>query len=299
MKLVYRLLPLVLLLSNSASAQPQQVPQQAPQQAVRAEVLAGVLGGPMPTPDEIAALERQVATDPKNLALRAQLITKYNSAKPFTGDRYSAARLATIEFIINEYPADPLAGRAILYSGGAGDHANIAALWRTQANRFFDDSKVILNAIRFLQVEDKQQAEDLFQQAISARPTDRELTARLGFFYAAGLVGADTMDGRVVTAIPEAARAAWKDHCHTKLENSRNPRVLLGASIALPNLSMLHTGGGAGFEAGVHYSKVLTARAAQLEPGATLKSMPVEFQMFATESQWNRSNESSQPAGLK
>jgi TonB family protein len=139
-----------------------------------------------------------------------------------------------------------------------------------QVNRYFDDDKVLLNALRFLAIEDKQQAEDLYKRAIAARFPATGFSSRLGFFYAAGLVGADSN---------------WSDHCRSELENARDSHVLMGAAIALPNVAMRQTGGGPVYESSVAASEEYRRRAAALDPlSAGAKTMPVEFQMFAEDS---------------
>jgi TonB family protein len=183
-----------------------------------------------------------------------------------------------------------LAGSSLAYVGSAngpyadpGDHSAMSALWFAQANSHFDDPKILLNAIRFLGVEDKDRAENLYTGAIAARPNDVDVVARLGFFYAAGLVGADTMDGRVLVERPAAVNTNWADHCRSQLDSSSNAHVLIGASIALPNLAMRRTGGGPAYEAWVKYSEELRNRASAID--RAMAGMPVEFGMFAAESQ--------------
>ena len=152
-------------------------------------------------------------------------------------------------------------------------------------NSHFDDTRILLNAIRFFVIEDKVQAERLYTAAIAARPADEVVAANLGFFYAAGLVAADTLDGRVLANRTTAVDSSWTNHCRAQLDSSTNPHVLMGASIALPNVAMRRVGGGPAFEVWVQYSEELRNRASAIDPvAAGSGSMPFEFHIFATES---------------
>jgi TonB family protein len=241
---------------------------------------------------QIAALEQQILVNPGGLDAREQLLRLYGAASAQLRDSYRASRLNQIRYLITEAPSSPLAGSTLAYVSSTtgpypdpGDHAAMASLWFTQANSHFDDTKILLNAIRFLSIEDKAQAENLYTGAVAARPADVEVVSRLGFFYAAGLVGADTMDGRVLVTRAAATDSSWTDHCRAQLDSSTNPHVLMGASIALPNLAMRRTGGGPAYEAWVKYSEELRSRASAIDRVAGgAGAMPVEFQMFANES---------------
>ena len=72
------------------------------------------------------------------------------------------ARLNHIRYLVGEAPASSLAGSPLAYVGSAngpyansGDHTSIASLWFIQANSRFDETRILLNAIRFLSIEDK------------------------------------------------------------------------------------------------------------------------------------------------
>jgi TonB family protein len=113
-------------------------------------------------------------------------------------------------------------------------------------------------------------------------PAEVQIASHLGFFYAAGLAGADTLDGRALPNLPDRERASWSDHCRAQLNQTLNTRVLMGAATALPNMAMRRTGGGPTFEGLVRYSEQLRNRAATLDGGIS-RAMPPEFQMFADE----------------
>jgi TonB family protein len=233
-------------------------------------------------PQLIASLEQQLAANPSDLEIRARLLNIYAASNPGPdGELYRIGRLAQIRYLVTEAPASSLAGSPVAFVASAGapygnpqDHAAIAALWIAQANSHFSDPKVVLNATRFLAVEDRPRAETLFANTLASMPDNVEIAARLGFFYAACLVGRDTAE----TA-----------HCRNALDHATSPHVLMGASIALPNLAMRSTGGGPAFEDWVRYSESLRGRASGIDPmAAGTHGMPVEFQMFATESESTR-----------
>jgi TonB family protein len=277
-RVIIRVVPAVFVISLSISAQ---------------QIATAVISANPPvTASQIAALEQQILVNPGDLTARAQLLSLYAAASVQSRDNYRADRLNQIRYLITEAPDSSLAGSTLAYVGTTsgpypdpGDHAAIASLWFAQANSHFDDSRILLNAIRFLSIEDKAQAENLYTGAAVARPADVDVVARLGFFYAAGLVGADIMDGRVLVTRTAAADSSWTDHCRAQLDSSNNEHVLMGASVALPNLAMRRTGGGPAYEAWVKYSEELRSRASAMDrvTGGSA-AMPVEFQMFAIDS---------------
>jgi TonB family protein len=235
--------------------------------------------------DEIRAAERRVSSTPFDLDARLQLIQLYNGAA--SGDsQYRLPRFDQIRWLAEQRPAEDVfsfatyVGRAGGFYPNGDDHEAMASLWQSQANRLFDDSRVVTNALRFLSVERKDLAESLFVRAMDARPEDVELRARLGIFYATGFAGADFPDGQVVTLIQKTQRDEWAAHCRQALDASRDARVLVGASVALPNVAMRRTGGGSEYEAAVRYSEELLRRAETLEH---VTGMPFEVQLYATE----------------
>ncbi len=251
------------------------------------------VSSPPANPSEIAALEPRVLANPGQLELRASLLRLYLAASPSQRGGYRAARLTQIRFLISAAPASPLATSPIAWVGSADgpyaspdDHAVLVAFWNAEAASHFEDPNIILNAARFLGIENKPEAEQLFLNAVAAKPADVDIAARLGFFYAAGLVGADTMDGRVLTTTDHQA---WVDHCRAALDQSSNLHVLMGAATALPNLAMRRTGGGTQYESWTRYSEELRARADVTAPGGPSgRAMPPEFGMFPAESEFER-----------
>ncbi len=115
-----------------------------------------------------------------------------------------------------------------------------------------------------------------------------ELAANLGFFYAAGLVASDTLDGRVLANRTTAVDSSWTDHCRAQLESScgESSRIDGRQHPALPKPGHApHPEEVPAFEAWVQYSEELRNRASAIDQvAAGASAMPVEFQMFANES---------------
>jgi TonB family protein len=260
---------------------------------------------PVPAPDLIVRLEHEVAQAPDDIPLRTRMLQVYAAAAPLNRDDYRAARLRHIQFVIQANPAGELASSGIAWVGSRGtlypnadDHAGIRTLWLSVLSQHFNDTPVVMNALRFLAIEDKQQAEDLFQRQLAERPAEVQIASNLGFFYAAGLVGSDTLDGRVLSTLPDPDRNQWSSHCRERLQNNLNPHVLMGAATALPNMAMRRTGGGPTFEDLVKYSEELRRRAGTLDSDGNAKGMPVEFQMFADESKRGMDQPGPQTLGV-
>jgi len=251
-----------------------------------------IAGQPIPSPEQIALLEQSVAKSPDNVETRVAALRAYAAAAPLRRDDYRAARLRHIEFLIQANPSSDIASSTLAWVGStatpyanAADHGAVRALWLSEASQHFNDSSVVLNAVRFLAIEDKEQAEELLQRVVAARPSDERMASYLGFFYASGLLRADTLDGRVVAFLPDSLRNAWAVHCRAQLDDSTDARVLMAAATALPNMAMRRTGGGPEFEAMVKYADQLRARAAKAgEAAGRPKLFPQEVQLFADES---------------
>jgi TonB family protein len=253
-------------------------------------LLAGCLRGQVnPLSEaEIRAAGQRVIDSPLDIAARLQLIRLYNEASGSGGSEYRLPRLNQVRWLVEQRPGENVAsfgtyvGAAGVYYPNPDDHEAQAKLWLAQANRLFDDSRVVTNALRFLSVERKDIAEGLFLRAIDAHPQDSETRARLGFFYATGVGRADFPDGQVVPAIQQSQRDEWAAHCRKALEASKDPRVLMGASVALPNLSRQRMPDGADYDSAVRYAEEVRLRAVALEHVA---GTPFEAQLYREEAQ--------------
>lgn len=106
--------------------------------------------------------------------------------------------------------------------------------------------------MKFLTLEDQDDAERVLQRAVDADPENREIEANLGFLYAMEILG----------SAPDAAA-----HATSELEQTSNAIVLAAAGTALPNLAVHGNGGRVVDPKIFDLASQLSARARQLAPG--------------------------------
>ncbi len=222
---------------------------------------------PLPSPQDIANLEARVLQNPEDVDARASLLQLYLEAAPppgavDTGRR--SVRLQHILYLVEHHPEAPVSGSHVLYVyrehgpyADVSDHEAVRAQWLAAVQSHPGSTAVTMNAVRFLEMEDRGDAEQVLQRAIGANPENREIAADLGFLYAKEFLGS-----------PLAA------HAKSELELSSNPIVLAAAATALPNLAK---GYDSILGAAIEFADGLAARARQLAPGDADIQGPMPF----------------------
>jgi tetratricopeptide (TPR) repeat protein len=190
---------------------------------------------PLPTPQELSNLESRVLQNPEDLVARIELLQIYLDTAPVApnddpGRR--AVRLQHILYLVEHHPENAASASQSAYVYGvkgpyanAADHAAVRDQWLAAVQGHPRNNAVTLNAAKFQEVEDQDDAEELLRRALDADPANRELAANLGFLYAKEILGSDL--------------AA---HAREQLEQSSNPVVLAAAGTALPNLAVKANG---------------------------------------------------------
>ena len=219
---------------------------QAPEK--RVGVVARVLTQPPMSPEAVASAEAAVAANPGDSSTRLRLLTHYRESFPIPPNDdpvKRAARLRHIAYMVEHQPAAIDAASPLFYvfrSGGLyadpSDHELVRGLWVRQAGTNPGDARMVVNAARFLFVENKQEAEDLLRRAVESEPAERRLAANLGFLYAMQILGLDNFGGDLTSAAPAAEREEARTRAVSALENGSNALVLAGAATAIPNLAM-------------------------------------------------------------
>jgi TonB family protein len=234
---------------------------------------AGILSAPMPSAGDVATLEAKVAGNPKDVDSRLALLRAYMAARlgAHGGDPvYRLARLGHIIYLIDQCPELPALGSPLVYVprsgwpyGDEGDHAEVRNRWLAAAQAHFPESAVVVNAVRFLTMEDRSDAEELLVRSMIANPESRELAANLGFLYALDILGLDSMQpgARHVEQAPDRMAKA-----KVALDETSNAVVLAAAGTAIPNLAMAAGGGGAVDPALFELASRLSAKARLLAP---------------------------------
>lgn len=227
--------------------------------AVAAQTTIVIRSGPLPTPEDIAALESHILQNPGDLDARMTLLRVYIAAAPppdYDDPGRRSVRLQHILFLVEHYPqAAVSASRAAYVYGANGPYANVAdheavrSQWLAAVQGHPRDKAVILNAAKFLEVEDQDDTERVLQRAMDAEPENREVAANLGFLYAM-----------------EILRPDLAAHATADMEQSSNAIVLAAAGTALPNLAVKSNGARTIDQKIFDFAEELSARARRLAP---------------------------------
>jgi TonB family protein len=228
---------------------------------------------PFPSPQELANLESHVLQNPEDINARVALLQSYLDTAPFPGNRdpgRRSVRLQHILYLVEHHPEAAASASAVAYVhrangpfADAADHDAVRNQWLAAVQGHPGNSAVTMNAVKFLNVEDKEDAEEALRRAIAADPENRELAANLGFQYAIEILGLDS----VVRGAP-ASRSGpdVSGHARAELEESSNAIVLAAAGTALPNLAVSASGGTPVDSKLFDFAAELSARARKLAP---------------------------------
>jgi TonB family protein len=209
-----------------------------------AQTVVRISPRPPASVQEIVDLESRVRANPQDLEARAQLLGDYFAIAPeppIDDPQRRLARLDHILYLIDHFPdmqilATPvayIAARRGIYAN-PNDHQVARAQWFSALDSHPRNVAAIVNAARFLAVEDKTEAEDVLKNGIAAAPENRELPANLGFLYAMEILGLDSLRFGAKSSMLDPELAA---HARAELERTSNAFVLAGAGTAIPNLA--------------------------------------------------------------
>jgi hypothetical protein len=214
-----------------------------------------ILSRPLPSLQEMANLESHVLQNPEDIDARIQLLQFYTDTAPaaaYDNPARRSVRLQHILYLVEHYPEATASASKVAYVyrakgpyANAGDHEAVRGQWLAAVQAHPRDNAVALNAVKFLSVEDIDDAENVLRREVAADPGNREVAANLGFLYAKEIL---------------AGQAP------TELEQSSNAIVLAAAGTALPNLAMSASGGRPVDEKILDLAGELSARARKLAP---------------------------------
>jgi hypothetical protein len=209
----------------------------------------------LPTPQEAANLESHVLANPEDLEARVNLLQIYLDtapASPNDDPGRRSVRMQHILYLVEHHPeAAASASRAAYVYGVKGPYANVSDheavrhQWLAAVQGHPKNTAVIMNAVKFLEAEDPEDAEQVLRRALNADPENREIAANLGFLYATQILAG---------------------HSTSELEQSSNAIVLAAAGTALPNLAVHGSGGRTVDPKIFDLANELSARARQLAP---------------------------------
>ena len=220
--------------------------------------VAVIRTSPLLSPEDAANLETHVLQDPEDIQARIQLLQFYlDSYVPAAFASRAPLRLQHILYLVEHHPELAASASQVAYVyrangpyANAADHDAVREQWLAAAQANPKNEAIAINAVRFLEVEDSSDAEQVLQRAMSNQPGDRELAANLGFLYAKEFLSPDLAG-----------------HATAELEQTSNAIVLAAAGTALPNLAKSRIGLDSQVDKAFDIAAKLSARARQLAPG--------------------------------
>ena len=224
------------------------------------QTVAVIRSQPLPSPQDAANLESRVLQNPENIDATKELLQYYLAIAPpppLDSSR-RAVRLQHILYLVEHHPEAAVSASKLSYVyrlngpyASAADHEALRDQWLAAVQGHPKNNAVMMNAVRFLEVADQDDAEQLLQRAMEADAQNRELAANLGFLYAKEILG----NG------PDLA-----GHARNELEQTSNAIVLAAAGTTLPNLEMRASAGRVVDQKIFDLASELSARARQLAP---------------------------------
>lgn len=184
----------------------------------------------------LQAEQKEIAlrTNPSDMKARAALLEFY-----FRGPGAPAvtipARRAQILWLIQNAPADPLAGSPAATIDASGHKLAdpegfklASAAWREQIAKQPSNAAVLANAAYFFKLSDMALTLQLLERSVALRPVDKETAARLGDQYAAAILGVTMVNGSgyPLAADPKLAQSPAAQKARAAIEASSNPYVL-------------------------------------------------------------------------
>ncbi len=219
------------------------------------QTFAQLRSRPLPSPQEAANLESHVLQNPEDMDARAELLQIYLDTAPAShnddpGRR--SVRLQHILYLVEHHPEAAASASKVAYVyrdkgpyANVSDHEAVRDQWLAAVQGHPKNTAVIMNAAKFLETEDPDDAEQVLRRALDGEPENRKLAANLGFLYAMEILAG---------------------HATTELEQSSNAIVLAAAGTALPNLAVHGSGGRMVDPKIFDLASELSARARQLAP---------------------------------
>jgi hypothetical protein len=214
------------------------------------KTVARLLTSPLLSPQDLAILQARVQQNPDDLESRIALLRFYWDSAPVPPNDDSArrsARLQHILYFVERHPEAPASAARVAYvyrSDGpyanVSDHEAARSQWLAAVQAHPGDPAVMVNAAKFLAVENKGDAEDVLRRGMAVNPENREIAAGLGFLYAMEILGLDSL---VRGTQPTGHGPDLGDHARAELDQSSNAWVLAAAGTALPNLAIAATAG--------------------------------------------------------
>lgn len=206
----------------------------------------GQAGAQVPQPQLSAAQAQQfeaaLTTNPRDREVRSALLSYYFLNSRLDPSQAIPARRRHILWLIENAPADPLAGSPAATIDAAGHRLAdpqgfqlASEAWRARTARPEVNAAALANAAYFFKLSDKAFTISLLERALILEPTNREFGARVGDEYALAIMGVTMVNknGFPLGVDPRQTQSAFARQAREALTTSRNPYVLAKAGYML------------------------------------------------------------------
>lgn len=242
--------------------------------------LAPMMEAQTPRPQLSSAQAQQfesiLKTNPKDRSARKALLDYYFLNSSLDAATAIPARRRHILWLIENSPADELAGTSAATIDSSGHrladpqgYKLASEAWKTQTEKAGVPAAALTNAAFFFKLSDKPFTISLLERALALEPNNKGISAGLGEAYAMAIMGVTMVNknGYPLGADPALIQAPIARQAHEALGNSRNPYVLAIAGYKLSFQGAILRGTGKlAFDTGPLAESVLQ-RAINLAPG--------------------------------
>jgi hypothetical protein len=187
-------------------------------------------------------LEAVLKTNPKDRNARRALLDYYFLNASLDAAIAKPARRRHILWLIENTPADELAGTPAATIDAAGHRLAdaegfklVSDAWRRQTAKPDISAAALANAAYFFRLSDKAFTIGLLERAITLEPANKNISAGLGEEYALAIMGVTMVNknGYPLRANPEEIQSPIAKQAHDALGTSLNPYVLAVAGYKL------------------------------------------------------------------
>lgn len=147
------------------------------------QALCGTPSASSLLPSDLLELEAQVAAAPTDAALRWRLLKAYFVQR---GPAARTARVPHVIWVISNTPEVDLAGSpyvALHLRTEREAYEQARGLWLSHLEREPRNTRILLNAARFLSADDRALAKGLFERGLQLEPTNPEWKERLAMLH--------------------------------------------------------------------------------------------------------------------
>jgi Gram-negative bacterial TonB protein C-terminal len=238
---------------------------------------AGQVAQPIISPERAAELQAQLARDPGNQRLHAELLSAYNALSHPHDSVAGAKYNAQLVWFVTNHPESPVLDRDYILFGVSNadgpSYQELERVWLDQLAQFPESAPVLFHAGLFFRGFESERSLDLFKKASRLEPENRRYRNQVIGTYAMAeqFPGVPSTDGK--TRLYGNLSFEVTESLRRELATSTDPELLSGVGFRLARLAIIP-----GFDnnALIIRGQQLMERAAAIDPGNPRWSKAIE-----------------------